>query len=135
MPDNNQGATYQEWECPRCHRVNAVWVSHCPCGPYVETVTASTCTIKFKETIFSETELWDRLSDEAIKLSEPTNQPDLATAIAAMTVKLPYSAVAEAIADHQNGRDDLPGTMRHQAVIAWRAACKALEIAGLEVTG
>jgi len=58
--------------------------------------------------------------------------PDLATAIAAMIVKLPYDTAAESVHDHLNGRDDLPGTLRHQAVIAWKAARMAFEMTGLE---
>ena len=65
---------------------------------------------------------------------DTTTTPDLATAIAAMTVKLPYHMAAESVHDHLNGRDDLPGTLRHQAVIAWRAACMAFELAGLDAS-
>ena len=31
----------QGWECPRCGRINAPWVSHCDCGRSYWTITSS----------------------------------------------------------------------------------------------
>lgn len=50
--------------------------------------------------------------------------PDLATAVAAMVLRYSYTFVAA----HQAGHDELPGTMPHQAVIAWRAAAMMAEL-------
>lgn len=54
--------------------------------------------------------------------------PDLPTAVAAMTLKYPYTAVAKAIAEHLAGHDGLPGTMPYNAVLAWRAALRMMEL-------
>lgn len=54
-------------------------------------------------------------------------RPDPAIAAAAVVCRQRYTDVARAVAAYEAGERPLPGTLDHDAVIAWRAARHALE--------
>ena len=40
----SEGATMSAWECPRCGRMNAIWVERCICPPRTEYTNTTTNT-------------------------------------------------------------------------------------------
>lgn len=52
---------------------------------------------------------------------------DAAIIAAAVGSRQSYTAVQQAVAEYEVGKRPLPGTLDHDAVVAWRAASHALE--------
>lgn len=43
--EKDKSSYVQGWYCPKCGRVNAPWVSTCPCGPTTITIHSNTTNI------------------------------------------------------------------------------------------
>lgn len=47
-PDFSDASIPQGWECPRCHKINAPWITNCDCRPqYVYIPTSPWITISY----------------------------------------------------------------------------------------